>query len=95
VGERFGERVRIDPLLAEARADEKNDRLIAVVIGQLLQHVVEKALRHQPEPRDRGGQPALSQDEAAKDEQRSTEQVARARARQQMVEPGQGGAEQQ
>ena len=66
--ERFGDHVRVDPRVAKARPDEKNDRSLAVVIGQLLQQVVESALWDQPEPRDRGGQSYLGQDETAEGE---------------------------
>jgi hypothetical protein len=60
----------------------------------LLKQVVERALRHQPEPRDRSRQSALGQDEASEDEQRDARWAAGPRARQQMAEPDNGGPEQ-
>jgi hypothetical protein len=47
-----------------------------------VQQVVERALRHQPKPDDRGGQSALGQDEAAENKQRDAERAARVCARQ-------------
>src|SRR6202030_1434955 len=84
--ERFGKHVRVDPLFAEARPDEENDRPLAVVTGQLVEQVVERALRNQPKRHDRGGQSTLGQDEAAENKQRGAERGARACARQEMVE---------
>ena len=65
VGERAGERVRVDPRFGEARPDQKNHGPITLIIGQFVQQVVERAVRRQPKPDDRGGQSALGQDEAA------------------------------
>jgi hypothetical protein len=48
--ERFGERIRIDARPAETRTDEKNDRPIAVVLGQFVQQVVEGPFGTSPSP---------------------------------------------
>src|SRR5205807_225899 len=77
--EGFGEDVRVDPRLAKARPNEKNDRSLPVVIGQLLQQVVERPPRDQPEPRNSGGQAGLGQDKTAEGEQLGAEPATRAR----------------
>jgi hypothetical protein len=53
----------------------------------LVEQVVERALRNQPKPHDRGGQPALGQDEPAENKQRGAERAARACARQSIAAP--------
>jgi hypothetical protein len=93
--EDVGQRIRVDSCPAKARADEKNDRPLPVVIGQPIQNVVERPLRRQPEPRYHAGQATLGQDEAADDEQRGAKWATGTGERQHMAERDHRGAEQQ
>ena len=74
------------PAPAETRTNEKNDRPIAVVLGQFAAAGRGKPFRHQPETGNGRRQYALRQKEAANHEERRAKRAAGTRARKQVAQ---------